>query len=115
MRGNQAARQQFVVERGFGGDDDDKLGDVRGDEFFAVRNGAVEQGFARQDILDYRMAIGSVLQFDEIPARHLAFFPARDAFKPSAVGQFRQVVAAKRGDDLSLLGWLQWAVWIFKS
>jgi hypothetical protein len=36
MRCDQTARQQLVAERGFGGNDDDELGDIGGDEFFAV-------------------------------------------------------------------------------
>ena len=102
MSGEETARQQFVVERRLGGNDDDELRDVGGDEFLFKCIGAVEQGGARRDACDDALIGTAALDLDHITARDLAFLAARHAFQNLPTGQFSQIVTPEGGDDLSL-------------
>ena len=101
MSGEQAACQQFIIERRLGGNDDDELGDVGGDEFLFVGIGAVEQGGARCDAVDDALIGAGALNFDHIAAGDLALLAARHAFQNLATGQLGQIVPPEGGDDLS--------------
>ena len=106
---DQAACQQFVAERRFGGDHHDDLRDVRGDEFFAERIGAMQQRAARRDAFDHSLRAGAVsgrrvcgaLNFHQIAARRFAFFAARQAGDLAAVIEPYQILPAECGHDLS--------------
>ena len=102
MSGEETARQQFIIERRLGGNDDDELRDVGGDEFLFIGIGAVEQGGARCDAVDDALIGAGAFNFDHITTGDLALFTARHAFQNLATGQFCQVVSSERSNNMSL-------------
>lgn len=109
MSGEQAACQQFVVERGLGGDDDDELGDVGRDDFLLEGVGAIQQcGTGHDSFNDGRACpersrrSAGADDLDGVSAGDIAFLPARDAFEDLAAGQLGQIVTAVGGDDEAL-------------
>ena len=113
VRGDQAAREQLVAERGFGGDHDDDLRHVRGDELLAEGVGAMQQRTARGDAFDHALCAvlcggrGGELHFHHVAAHHFAFLAARQAGQFAAVFEARQVLAAEGRDDLAVDGGAQ--------
>ena len=97
--GEQSAGDQFVGKGRFGGDDDDDLVDVGGDQFLADLIGAVEQAAARLDGLDDTLIVRCALNVDAVAAGDLAFLAAREAGQSGAVGQFDHILPAVGGDD----------------
>ena len=101
MRCEKATRQQFIVERGFGGNHDDDLGDVCGDEFLLESIGAVEQGRTRCDAIDDSLVGAGSFDFNCVAACDLALLAARHAFQYLSTRQLCQIVSPIGGDDQS--------------
>ena len=76
---DDAARDQLVGKRWLGGDDDDDLRDVGGDQLLLEFVGAVEQGIARRDRIDHPNGIAAAQHADAITAGQIAFLAAREA------------------------------------
>ena len=102
FRSEQGAGDQFVGEARFGGDDDDQLVDVGGDQLLADFIGAVKQAGARQDGLDHTLVVGAALDLHPVATGDLAFLAPREAGEQAAIGKFDNILPAMGGDDTTL-------------
>lgn len=99
---DQAARDQLVVERRFGGNNNDELCDIGGNDFLPVGIGTIEQGDARCNAFNDALIGSNAIDFDHITAGDFTLLSARYTFQNFAVGQFCQIMPSKRRYDLSL-------------
>jgi hypothetical protein len=97
--GDDAARHQLVAETWLGGDDDDRLGGIGGEQLLAPGVAAVEQGAARRDGDDDAVVGRGQLDADAVAAGDMAFLAARVAERESATVDFDFVLPAEGGDD----------------
>ena len=103
FRGDEAAGDQFVRERRLGGDDDDDLCDIGGDQLLPECIRAIQQGTTRLDAVDHALIIAAALDGDVITTGDFAFLAAREAGDDFTVGQFHPVLPPVGGDDCALL------------
>ena len=97
--GNRGARDQFIGETGFGGDDQYHLRGIRGDQFLFPLVAAIEQTGAGCVSEDLCLAVVERTQRDMIAAGKGTFFPFRDAIDDLAAGEGDFVMPAKCGRD----------------
>ena len=99
--GGDAARHQQVGEAGLGGDDDDDVAEVGGDQLFAEGVGAPQQVAARRQLLDHALAVAAANDLDLVAAGVAALLAARVALQAAGSG-IDFVMAAEGGDDDAL-------------
>jgi hypothetical protein len=99
LRSNDAARDQLVRKSGFGGDHDNHLRDVGGNQFLLEVVRAIEQGSARFDRADHALVGAALFDDDPVAAGDGALLAAREAEQRRGIGQLDPVLPAVSCDD----------------
>jgi hypothetical protein len=97
--GHEAAGDQIVGKARLGGDDDDDLADIRGDQFLFPLVRAVKQAGTRHDLVDHALVRAAQVHLDAVAAGNFAALGTGVAQGFAAIAQSHHVLATKRGDD----------------
>ena len=95
-----AARQQFVAEAGFSGNDQHQLGHIGSDQLLFPCVRPVEQAVAFEVVVDDAHAVSAALDMNPVSARKIAAFTARKTKQPLTACEFHFVLAPESCDDL---------------